>query len=129
MLAMMHAIRNLILAVATIVTALAVGNGTGFAAKLTPDEIKATFFNGQTFTASTQSGTTFKMTFTADGKVTRAPNGRSGSKGQGTWTLNAEGFCTTWQKATKSNCYTLASNGDNKWSVMRGNTVLATWSK
>ena len=45
------------------------------AAKLSPDEIKATFFNGQPFTASTPSNVKFKMTFTADGKMKRQPVG------------------------------------------------------
>ena len=53
------------------------------AAKLSPDEIKATFFNGQAFTASTPSNVKFKMTFTADGKMKRQPAG-GGKKGEGT---------------------------------------------
>jgi hypothetical protein len=38
------------------------------AAKLSPTDIQAAFFNGQPFTASTPSNLKFKMTFTADGK-------------------------------------------------------------
>ena len=40
-------------------------------AKLRPDDIKAKFFNGESFTAATPAGVKFKMTYSADGKVTR----------------------------------------------------------
>jgi len=45
-----------------------------FAAEpMAPNDIQATFFNGKPFTASTTSGTQFKMVFTPDGKMTRQP--------------------------------------------------------
>ena len=93
-----------------------------------PDAIKTTFFNGQEFIAATPSGVKFKMVFTPDGKVTRTPAGNYGAKGEGTWKLSKEGFCTTW-KGGKPNCYTLVAAGDNKWSVMQGPSMKATWSK
>jgi len=109
----------------------AVFTTSGFAAsavaKLSPSEIEATFFNGQPFTAATPSNLKFKMTFTPDGKMKRAPVS-GGSKGEGTWKLSKEGFCTTW-KGAKDNCFTVVSAGDNKWSVLKGSTVMATWSK
>ena len=108
--------------------ALTFSAAPGFAASLTPDEIKATFFTGQPFTASTLSGVAFKMLFTADGKVTRQPSGRSGSKGEGTWELSKQGFCTTWTHA-KQSCFTVVSSGANKWSVLRGPSAVAVWSK
>lgn len=40
---------------------------------MTPNDIKATFFNGQPFTASSPTGAKFKMTFTPDGKALREP--------------------------------------------------------
>ena len=70
----------------------------------------------------------FKMVFTADGKMTREPSGQSGSKGEGTWKLSKEGFCTTW-KGSKANCFRISAAGDNKWSVMKGTSVVATWTK
>ena len=97
------------------------------AAKLSPADIQATFFNGQPFTASTPSSLKFKMTFTADGKMKREPIG-TGSRGEGTWKLSKDGFCTTW-KGSKDNCFTVVSAGNNQWSVLRGSTVMATWSK
>ena len=97
-------------------------------AKLSPSDIQTTFFNGKPFTAATPSaGAKFKMTFTADGKIRRQPIG-SGKKGEGTWKLSEEGFCRTW-KGAKEECFTVAPAGTNKWSVMKGSSVLATWSK
>ena len=97
------------------------------AAKLTPNDIQATFFTGQPFTAATPSNLKFKMTFAADGKMKREPVG-GGNKGEGTWKLSKDGFCTTWN-AGKSSCFTVVPAGDNKWSVLRGSTIMATWSK
>ena len=74
------------------------------AAVLAPNEIQATFFTGQPFTAATPSNTKFKMVFTPDGKMTREPLAKSGAKGEGTWKLSKDGFCTTW-KGSKANCF------------------------
>ncbi len=121
-------------AIASVLTAGALGlflATSAFAApagKLSPNDIQATFFNGQPFTASTPSNLKFKMTFTADGKMKRQPLGGGGAKGEGTWKLSKDGFCTTW-KGAKDNCFTVVSAGDNKWSVLKGSTIMATWSK
>jgi uncharacterized membrane protein len=96
-------------------------------AKLASNDIQTAFFNGQPFTAQTPSNLKFKMTFTADGKMKRVPVG-TGSRGEGTWKLSKEGFCTTW-KGSKDRCFTVVSAGDNKWSVLQGSTIMATWSK
>ena len=70
------------------------------------------------------------MVFTPDGKATREPVGKTGAKGEGTWKVVKEGFCTAWGKDTKqATCYRLVSTGDNKWSVMKGATVVAYWTK
>ena len=109
-----------IVAVASIAPALA--------AVLAPSEIQATFFTGQAFTSSTPSNVKFKMVFAADGKMTREPVAKTGAKGEGTWKLTKDGFCTTW-KGSKANCFRILTAGDNKWSVMKGTTVVATWTK
>jgi len=98
------------------------------ASKLAPAEIQTMFFDGKAFTAATTSGTKFKMTFTTDGKVTREPQDKAGAKGDGTWKLTKEGFCTTW-KGSAANCYTLVNVDKNKWSVVKGATTVAVWSK
>jgi hypothetical protein len=97
------------------------------AAKLTPEQIQTTFFNGQSFTASTTSNVKYKMTFMADGKMRREPTS-GGTRGEGTWKLSKDGFCTTWTGA-KANCFSIVAAGDNKWSVLKGSTIMATWSK
>jgi hypothetical protein len=96
--------------------------------KLTPAEIQSTFFTGSEFTAATPSGVKFKMTFTADGKAKRVPAGKGGAKSEGDWKLDESGYCTTW-KGGKPNCFTIVAADKNKWSVMKGPAVIATWSK
>ena len=98
------------------------------AATLSPTEIQSTFFTGQPFTSATPSNVKFKMVFTADGKMTREPIASAGAKGEGTWKLSKEGFCTTW-KGSKARCFRIQPAGENKWSVMQGSTVVATWTK
>src|SRR6201987_3997215 len=103
------------------IAATALGAVAALAAgKLTPSEIQATFFNGQPFTAATPQGIRYKMVFTADGKMTREPVGKSGAKNEGTWKLSKDGYCTTW-KNDRQNCFAvLSTTTDNKWSIMKG---------
>ena len=94
---------------------------------LSPAEIQAAFFNGTPF--NSQSGSVkYKMTYNANGKMMREPVGASGSKGEGTWKLNHDGFCSTW-KGSKASCFRVLTAGDNKWSVVKGTTTAATWTK
>jgi hypothetical protein len=110
------------------VAAAALLGAAGTAGRLAPSEIQSTFFTGQPFTASTPSNIAFRMVFTPDGKVTREPVGKSGVKGDGTWKLSKDGFCTTW-KGSKASCFVVTASGDNKWSVLKGSTVVAVWTK
>ena len=57
-----------------------------------------------------------------------AASDKAGAKGEGTWKLSKDGFCTTWKGST-ANCYTLVNVEKNKWSVVRGATTVAVWSK
>jgi hypothetical protein len=102
------------------------------ASPMTPNDIQAAFFNGQSFTATALTGTKFKMTFTPDHKMTRESLVQSGKKNAGTWKLNAKGFCTSWEHA-QSNCFTIVPTGENKWSVQKIATTIsvsvAVWSK
>jgi hypothetical protein len=109
--------------------AVLVAPGSADAAALAPSDIQTTFFNGQPFTSSTPQNIKFTMVFNADGKMTRKPLGKGGAKGEGTWKLSNDGFCTTWNNATTSNCFSLVPSGDNKWSVMKGASTVGTWSK
>jgi hypothetical protein len=96
--------------------------------KLAPNDIQTTFFDGEAFTSSTPQNIKYTMVFTADGKMTREPQGKTGVKGEGTWKLSKDGFCTTW-KNSPANCFTLLAAGDNKWSVLKGTSIIGTWSK
>jgi hypothetical protein len=121
-----HTMRVLLLASAALALA-GMAIAAPAATKLAPQEIQATFFTGTPFTAS-RGATKYKMTYNPDGKMTREPIGTAGPKSEGTWKLSKDGFCSTW-KGSKASCYTVQASGDNKWSVMKGTTVAATWSK
>jgi len=124
----MHAVFVKGAAIAALAVLLTTTVAAAQPARLPPSEIQTTFFNGQPFTASTLSNVKYKMTFLADGKMKREPIG-SGNKGEGSWKLSKDGFCTVWGGATVSNCFTLVNAGANKWSVMKGSTIQAIWTK
>jgi hypothetical protein len=98
------------------------------AARLSADDIQATFFNSQQFTAATPFSVKYKMMFTADGKMKHEPSSGGGAKGEGTYKLSKDGFCRTW-KGAKENCFTVVSAGENKWSVLKGTAIIPTWSE
>src|ERR1700730_7147915 len=98
-----------------------------FAAALAPNEIQATFFTGQPFTASA-TNIKYKMIFSPDGKMTREPVGSGRYKGEGKWKVTNDACCTPWQ-GSKASCFKILTAGDNKWSVMKGTTAVATWTK
>jgi hypothetical protein len=116
------------LSIAGAACALLAGIGIAGAAPLAPSDIQTTFFNGQPFTSSTPQNIKYTMVFTPDGKMTREPLGKAGVKGEGTWKLSKDGFCTTW-KNSAGNCFNLVASGDKKWSVMKGTASIGTWSK
>ena len=69
----------------------------------------------------------FKMTFTADGKMKRHAD-RHRQPGRGD--LEAlEGWFLHRLEGRPGHCFTVVSAGDKKWSVLKGSTVMATWSK
>src|SRR5262249_57717866 len=104
------------------IAAVAFCAAAAFAAgKLTTNEIQATFFNGQPFTAATPQGIRYKMVFTSDGKMTREPVGKTGAKSEGTWKLSKDGYCTTW-KNDRQNCFAVLNASDNKLSIITTTT-------
>ena len=118
---------------APLITAMLLQAGAAYAGEpMSPSDIKATFFNGQPFTAASPSGTKFTMTFTPDGKITRQALAQSGKTDVGTWKLNAKGFCTSWEHG-RSNCFSVVSNGESKWWVQQTATTItltvAVWSR
>jgi hypothetical protein len=101
---------------------------------LTGDQIKANFFNGKPFVATSTTRQRFTMVFTPDGKATREQlkkAGESTEKTAGTWKVVKEGFCTSWKQGSPATCYRLVPNSldDAKWSVMKGAVTVASWTK
>jgi hypothetical protein len=101
---------------------------------LTGDQIKATFFNGKPFVATSRTRQRFTMVFMPDGKATREPIVKQGEKAEktaGTWKVVKEGFCTSWKQGSPATCYRLVPNTsvDNRWSVMKGAVTIASWTK
>ena len=101
---------------------------------LTGDQIKATFFNGKPFVATSTTRKRFTMVFTPDGKITREELKKAGEpteKAAGTWKVVKEGFCTSWKQGSPATCYRLVPNSldDAKWSVMKGAVTIASWTK
>ncbi len=101
---------------------------------LSGEAIKALFFNGKPFVATSTTRQRFTMVFTPDGKATREPLSKTGEtteKVQGTWKIVKEGFCTSWKQGAPANCYRLVPNTsvDNRWSVMKGAVTIASWTK
>jgi hypothetical protein len=97
------------------------------ATALAPKDIQATFFTGTPFTAATGK-TKYKMIYSPDGKMMRESLSTSGPAAEGTWKLSKDGFCSTW-KGSKASCFRVLPAGENKWSVMKGKTVAATWTR
>ena len=58
--------------------------------------------------------------FTSDNKMTREPVGKTGAKGEGTWRLSQDGFCSTW-KGGRENCFRVrqAATTNGRWSPAR----------
>jgi hypothetical protein len=101
---------------------------------LTGDQIKALFFNGKPFVATSTTRQRFTMVFTPDGKATREQLKKAGEpteKTPGTWKVVKEGFCTSWKQGSPATCYRLVPNSldDAKWSVMKGAVTIASWTK
>jgi len=93
--------------------------------------IKALFFNGKPFVATSPTRQRFTMTFMPDGKALRESLGKSGEKTEGTWKVVKEGFCTSWKAGSPATCYRLVPNtsAENRWSVMKGAVTVASWTK
>lgn len=101
--------------------------------KFTGDEIKAGWFDGKPFTATAPDGTSFVMTFTADGKSSRKPTekkkGLTGATGF--WRVIAEGYCSRWSGQNREKCFNVRPDpADPKAVVVRfGPQQVATWKR
>jgi hypothetical protein len=96
--------------------------------KMTGDQVKQHFFNGEQFWSSTPQGVKYRMMFSSDGKMSREPLGKAGAKASGQWQVQKDGFCTQWGNASP-NCYGLIYGNDGRYNIMKGTTVVGYWSK
>ena len=90
--------------------------------RMAPANIQTTFFNGKPFTASTASGTQFKMIFSSDGNMTWEPRGKEGKKNAGTWKLDDLGFArlgTMARRTATSSCPLAKINGPFRKALPR----------
>lgn len=100
--------------------------------KMSGDEIKTRWFDGQPFTSTAPDGTAFVMTFTADGRSTRKPvekkKGLTGAAGF--WRIIAEGYCSRWAGQNREKCFNVRPGPDPGTVVVRfGPQVAATWKR
>ena len=89
---------------------------------LSPQQIGATFATGAPFKSASPAGTIFTLVLKAGGIASRTPKG-SALGTDGTWRLNATGYCSKWGNNSE-NCFTVQNNG-GKYSVMDAKGGLA----
>lgn len=91
---------------------LAAGTVSALAAtaQLSPNQIKSTFGNGKTFSATSASGrSTYWFTFNGDGSAQAVPKGRT-TGASGHWRVSNDGYCSKWGTSPE-HCYTVDKSG------------------
>lgn len=100
--------------------------------KMTGEEIKAAWFDGKPFNATSPDGVGFVMTFTPDGKASRKPLERKkGITGAtGFWRVIAEGYCSRWSGQNREKCFNVRPAPEaGSVHVRFGTQMMATWSR
>lgn len=99
--------------------------------KLTGDQIKQTWFNGQPFVATGPDGIAYRMVFTEDGKSTRVAVAAKKPKATaGFWRVIAEGYCSRWAGSNREKCFNVRKSPDGSETVVRfGQQIAATWKR
>lgn len=105
---------------------------SGLPEKLSGDQIKTQWFDGQPFIASGPDGKPFKMVFTPDGKSARiavdAP--KKAKPTAGFWRVIAEGYCSRWAGSNREKCFNVRPSQDGSQTVVRfGQQIAATWKR
>jgi hypothetical protein len=101
--------------------------------KLSGEAIKAAWFDGKPFTATSPEGTAFLLTFTADGKSVRRPvekkKGLTGATGF--WRIIAEGYCSRWTGQNREKCFNVRPDPENAGAVVVrfGPQLVAVWKR
>lgn len=101
--------------------------------KLSGEAIKAAWFDGKPFTATSPEGTAFIFTFTVDGKSVRKPvEKRKGLTGAtGFWRIIAEGYCSRWSGQNREKCFNVRPDPENAGAVVVrfGPQLVAVWKR
>lgn len=103
----------------------------GMPEKLTGDQIKETWFDGQPFVATGPDGTAYRMVFTPDGKSTRVGLAEKKPKPtNGFWRVIAEGYCSRWAGSNREKCFNVRKSEDGTSTIVRfGQQIAATWKR
>jgi hypothetical protein len=104
---------------------------SGLPPKISGDEIKANWFDGQAFLAVGPDGKAYRMVFTPDGKASRTPvEGKKPKTVTGFWRVIAEGYCSRWTGTNREKCFNVRKSADGTETVVRfGLQVAATWKR
>lgn len=104
---------------------------SGLPEKLTGDQIKATWFDGQPFVATGPDGVAYRMVFTGDGKAARvAVAAKKAKPVVGWWRVIAEGYCSRWTGTNREKCFNVRKSADGSETVVRfGQQIAATWKR
>ncbi len=105
---------------------------SGLPEKLSGEQIKSQWFDGQPFIATGPDGKPFKMVFTPDGKSARiavdAP--KKAKPTNGFWRVIAEGYCSRWTGSNREKCFNVRPSQDGTQIVVRfGQQIAATWKR
>jgi hypothetical protein len=105
---------------------------SGLPEKLSGDQIKSQWFDGQPFVATGPDGIAYKMVFTADGKAARiAVNASKKARPTGGfWRVIAEGYCSRWAGSNREKCFNVRPAQEGGQMVVRfGQQIAATWKR
>lgn len=100
--------------------------------KMTGEQIKAAWFDGKPFNATSPDGIGFVMTFTPDGKASRKPLERKKgiTNATGFWRVIAEGYCSRWSGQSREKCFNVRPAPEaGSVHVRFGTQMMATWSR
>jgi hypothetical protein len=105
---------------------------SGLPEKMTGEEIKRVWFDGQPFIATGPDGSAYRMIFTDDGKASRIAvvAGKKARATNGFWRVIAEGYCSRWTGSNREKCFNVRKAQEGDGTVVRfGQQIAATWKR
>lgn len=105
---------------------------SGLPDKLSGEQIKSQWFDGQPFIATGPDGTAYKMVFTPDGKSARlaVKASKKARPTQGFWRVIAEGYCSRWTGSNREKCFNVRPAQDGTKMIVRfGQQIAADWKR